>query len=149
MQRSEVNRLMYRWLLDEISLLFTGRKATESEHASAEKCVVEDEEDEDAAISNFAPHGVVTPDTHNSSSVQSVETTQTRDPPLAPVIPMPEPIIHSVLSSPEAVGPRPLFSTEQLGVDRRLLVNRKRQLKMYRVWMQGQFRKPLEGSSQS
>ena len=33
----------------------------------------------------------------------------------------------------------PLFSIKQLGVDRRLLVNRKRQLKMYRVWMQGQF----------
>ena len=35
----------------------------------------------------------------------------------------------------------PLFKIEQLGVDRRLLVNRKRQLKMYRVWMQGKFRK--------
>jgi tRNAThr (cytosine32-N3)-methyltransferase len=35
----------------------------------------------------------------------------------------------------------PLFAINQLGVDRRLLVNRKRQLKMYRVWMQGQFRK--------
>ncbi|EDR13942.1 uncharacterized protein LACBIDRAFT_229586 [Laccaria bicolor S238N-H82] len=37
--------------------------------------------------------------------------------------------------------PHPLFTTEQLGVDRRLIVNRKRQLKMYRVWMQGKFRK--------
>ncbi|EPQ56165.1 methyltransferase [Gloeophyllum trabeum ATCC 11539] len=37
--------------------------------------------------------------------------------------------------------PHPLFATEQLGVDRRLLVNRKRQLKMYRIWMQGKFRK--------
>ncbi|KZP01566.1 methyltransferase [Calocera viscosa TUFC12733] len=37
--------------------------------------------------------------------------------------------------------PHPLFSILQLGVDRRLLVNRKRQLKMYRVWMQGKFRK--------
>jgi tRNAThr (cytosine32-N3)-methyltransferase len=37
--------------------------------------------------------------------------------------------------------PHPLFKIEQLGVDRRLLVNRKRQLKMYRVWMQGKFRK--------
>jgi tRNAThr (cytosine32-N3)-methyltransferase len=34
-----------------------------------------------------------------------------------------------------------LFAAEQLHVDRRLLVNRKRQLKMYRVWLQGQFRK--------
>jgi tRNAThr (cytosine32-N3)-methyltransferase len=37
--------------------------------------------------------------------------------------------------------PRPLFLAEQLGIDRRLLVNRKRQLKMYRVWMQAKFLK--------
>lgn len=37
--------------------------------------------------------------------------------------------------------PHPLFSIAQLGIDRRLLVNRKRQLQMYRVWMQGKFRK--------
>jgi len=39
----------------------------------------------------------------------------------------------------DPVSSHPLFSIKQLGVDRRLLVNRKRQLKMYRVWMQGQF----------
>ncbi|KAG8927134.1 hypothetical protein FRC02_008434 [Tulasnella sp. 418] len=37
--------------------------------------------------------------------------------------------------------PHPLFTITQLGVDRRMLVNRKRQLKMYRVWMQGEFKK--------
>lgn len=35
--------------------------------------------------------------------------------------------------------PHPLFTAEQLGVDRRLIVNRKRRVKMYRVWMQGVF----------
>ena len=35
----------------------------------------------------------------------------------------------------------PGFAAERLGVDRRLLVNRKRELKMYRVWMQGKFRR--------
>jgi tRNAThr (cytosine32-N3)-methyltransferase len=35
------------------------------------------------------------------------------------------------------------FEIEEIGVDRRLLVNRKRQLKMYRVWMQAKFIKPL------
>ncbi|KAJ3074862.1 Methyltransferase-like protein 2-A [Podochytrium sp. JEL0797] len=35
------------------------------------------------------------------------------------------------------------FETVQNVVDRRLLVNRSRQVKMYRVWMQGKFRKPL------
>ncbi|KAL8745724.1 MAG: hypothetical protein Q9190_002163 [Brigantiaea leucoxantha] len=34
------------------------------------------------------------------------------------------------------------FEILSLGVDRRLLVNRQKQLKMYRCWMQGRFRKP-------
>lgn len=38
------------------------------------------------------------------------------------------------------------FETMRLGVDRRLLMNRKRKLKMYRVWMQGIFRKPLDAT---
>ncbi|KAG6381764.1 hypothetical protein JVT61DRAFT_370 [Boletus reticuloceps] len=50
--------------------------------------------------------------------------------------------IHPNLLVPLAsCPPHPLFTIEQLGVDRRLLVNRKRQLKMYRVWMQGKFKK--------
>ncbi|TPX60377.1 hypothetical protein PhCBS80983_g01790 [Powellomyces hirtus] len=35
------------------------------------------------------------------------------------------------------------FTIEQNAVDRRLIVNRSRKLKMYRVWLQGKFRKPL------
>ncbi|RUS18694.1 inner membrane protein import complex subunit Tim54-domain-containing protein [Endogone sp. FLAS-F59071] len=34
------------------------------------------------------------------------------------------------------------FAIEQNAVDRRLIVNRSRKLKMYRVWLQGKFRKP-------
>ena len=37
---------------------------------------------------------------------------------------------------------RPHFEIVDLGVDRRMLVNRQRKLKMYRCWMQGRFRKP-------
>ncbi|KAK3359822.1 S-adenosyl-L-methionine-dependent methyltransferase [Lasiosphaeria hispida] len=36
---------------------------------------------------------------------------------------------------------RPCFEIEDLGVDRRLLVNRAKKLKMYRCWLQGRFRK--------
>jgi tRNAThr (cytosine32-N3)-methyltransferase len=36
------------------------------------------------------------------------------------------------------------FEIESFGVDRRMLVNRQRRLKMYRCWMQAVFRKPLE-----
>ncbi|KAF9991183.1 hypothetical protein BGZ75_002810 [Mortierella antarctica] len=37
------------------------------------------------------------------------------------------------------------FTIEQNAVDRRLIVNRLRKVKMYRVWLQGKFRKPLAG----
>ncbi|KAI8811586.1 S-adenosyl-L-methionine-dependent methyltransferase [Cladochytrium replicatum] len=35
------------------------------------------------------------------------------------------------------------FTIEQNGIDRRLLVNRAKKLKMYRVWLQGKFRKEI------
>ncbi|KAI9775318.1 MAG: hypothetical protein M1839_001302 [Geoglossum umbratile] len=38
-------------------------------------------------------------------------------------------------------GGEDLFEVVNLGVDRRLLVNRQRKLKMYRCWLQGRFRK--------
>ena len=44
-------------------------------------------------------------------------------------------------SDVEGLQPTPAFEIEELGVDRRLLVNRAKQLKMYRCWIQGRFRK--------
>jgi tRNAThr (cytosine32-N3)-methyltransferase len=38
-------------------------------------------------------------------------------------------------------APRPTFEVAHIGVDRRMLVNRQRRLKMYRCWMQAVFRK--------
>lgn len=40
-------------------------------------------------------------------------------------------------------SPKPLFHIVSLGADRRMIVNRKKELKMYRCWMQGHFKKPL------
>ncbi|KAI4184795.1 MAG: hypothetical protein L6R41_004517 [Letrouitia leprolyta] len=39
-----------------------------------------------------------------------------------------------------------LFEIASLGADRRLLINRHKQLKMYRCWMQGRFRKPPQSA---
>jgi tRNAThr (cytosine32-N3)-methyltransferase len=39
------------------------------------------------------------------------------------------------------------FEVIDMGVDRRLLVNRAKQLKMYRCWLQGRFRKPVKKPS--
>ena len=47
--------------------------------------------------------------------------------------------------SNETTEPRPAFDIAHFGVDRRMLVNRQRRLKMYRCWMQAVFKKP--GSS--
>lgn len=46
------------------------------------------------------------------------------------------------LTSNTAPSSKPVFEVVNLGVDRRMLVNRQRKLKMYRCWMQGLFRKP-------
>jgi tRNAThr (cytosine32-N3)-methyltransferase len=43
-------------------------------------------------------------------------------------------------------GPR--FEILDLAVDRRMLVNRQRRLKMYRCWIQGRFRKPVDADEQ-
>ncbi|KAH7391953.1 S-adenosyl-L-methionine-dependent methyltransferase [Pyrenochaeta sp. MPI-SDFR-AT-0127] len=42
--------------------------------------------------------------------------------------------------------PRPAFEVAHIGVDRRMLVNRQRRLKMYRCWMQAVFRKAGQDS---
>lgn len=43
-------------------------------------------------------------------------------------------------------GPSPSFEIAHFGIDRRMLVNRRRRLKMYRCWMQAVFRKPGSAS---
>jgi tRNAThr (cytosine32-N3)-methyltransferase len=66
--------------------------------------------------------------------------------PPSPSSSIPDPSLHVIHPSLQGGSDvlclaHPLFTIMQLGVDRRLLVNRKRQLKMYRVWMQGKFQR--------
>jgi tRNAThr (cytosine32-N3)-methyltransferase len=110
---------------DELALLFTGSSAPTTQiqvhtHESTEA----DEESGDNVVVDGAEDGGA------DLPAPSLDTFPSADP------------IHPSLRDPTALGlSHPLFIVEQLGVDRRLLVNRKRQLKMYRVWMQGKFRR--------
>ncbi|KIK80166.1 hypothetical protein PAXRUDRAFT_833689 [Paxillus rubicundulus Ve08.2h10] len=143
---------VYFFESDELALMFTGSRASPSQ-----KTVRTTEESEESQTSggDFLP----TP----SSPAPHTQLSQPVEPSLASVIQgreldqgapteilstaTPNPAIHPNLLMPLAsCPPHPLFTIEQLGVDRRLLVNRKRQLKMYRVWMQGKFR-ALSGAS--
>lgn len=54
------------------------------------------------------------------------------------------PTPESEATNEAEADPAHRFETVRLGVDRRLLMNRKRKLKMYRVWMQGIFMKPAD-----
>ncbi|KAJ7623703.1 methyltransferase [Roridomyces roridus] len=107
---------VYFFEMDELSLLFTGGRAQPSQEPVLTTTEVFEDDSEDAENQPLSP---------------SLEESP-------PPQPLPEPVIHSsLLASP----PPALFATEQLGIDRRLLLNRKRQVKMYRVWMQAKFRK--------
>jgi tRNAThr (cytosine32-N3)-methyltransferase len=108
---------------DELAVMFTGRVATAAEKTVRTTEVDEDGDDEDgpAPLAPLPPPASAPP---------------SQDPP-----PAPEPPATGICSDTPPPPEHPLFAIAQLGIDRRLLVNRKRQLKMYRVWMQGRFRK--------
>jgi tRNAThr (cytosine32-N3)-methyltransferase len=150
---------------DELALLFTGSPAPPTAHAHAqlqqqahgsalESIEVEvevevevdeengDDEDERLPDGRLASAAAAIPPSLDSDSSSSA----------APICPLPgsspdpDPsprVIHpSLQGGPDVLGlAHPLFTIMQLGVDHRMLVNRKRQLKMYRVWMQGKFQR--------
>lgn len=115
------------WFIDEVSTLFTGESyvsSTSSEQKpQAPIEVVSSGGDEPQ---EQLKSGVATP-------VTSTGSAEAPDPNARRWIP----------AGTEYPGcpSHPLFQVQQLGVDRRLIVNRKRQLKMYRVWIQGKFQK--------
>ncbi|RDB18534.1 tRNA(Thr) (cytosine(32)-N(3))-methyltransferase [Hypsizygus marmoreus] len=129
---------VYFFELDELALLFTGARALAGQ--TTDHTTEELEEDASEASSparpgssNFTEAPISDAPSPSTPISPPTSDSTTRSSPAS---------IHPNLLSPLAdCPPQPLFMTEQLGVDRRLLVNRKRQLKMYRVWMQGKFRK--------
>ncbi|KAK0489294.1 methyltransferase [Armillaria novae-zelandiae] len=111
---------VYFFEIDELSLLFTGSRIPENEHQV--NTTIEDEDGPSGPERDVdaPPEIEIRPTADTPRDIQSTS-------------------IHHSLLTPRLLPP--LFATEQLGVDRRLIVNRKRQIKMYRVWMQGKFRK--------
>ncbi|TFK48441.1 methyltransferase [Heliocybe sulcata] len=137
---------VYFFEIDELALLFTGSRAS----GVNTKETTQVEKDADALPKDVSTMDLTsTPSVSASEEPGNLSSTEkaTDSPAIDPSARanLPPPIIHpSLLSFPlqlPTCSPHPLFSAEQLGVDRRLLVNRKRQLKMYRVWMQGKFKK--------
>lgn len=117
-------------MADELALMFTGSRASPSQITIQTR--EESDPQEDLGPSSSAPQS------HSPAPSLEASVNLSACPPET----APPTAIHPNLLIPLAsCPPHPLFSIEQLGVDRRLLVNRKRQLKMYRVWMQGNFKK--------
>jgi len=137
-------------ILDELSLLFTGSRTPSSQHLTSTTSTQVEDEDSSSTAQPLSPdqHTPITEaplaplaELNATEPLPTLVTseTETTTPSTSAI---PQSTIHPNLLSPLVdCPPQPLFSIEQLGVDRRLIVNRKRQLKMYRVWMQGKFRK--------
>jgi tRNAThr (cytosine32-N3)-methyltransferase len=99
--------------------------------------IVDDDGDSEPT-SLSAPSQVASPTSHTPADTPNPGSDDT---PILPSSGSSSDVHHNLLRPLAHCPPHPLFTIEQLGVDRRLLVNRKRQLKMYRIWMQGKFRK--------
>ena len=140
---------------DELALLFTGSKAPAGSHAKPppfSECSTDPEGDDTVIHSSDPLSSIADPELALTEQTPALPI-QSQEPQIHPLLyPSPGPDL-SVLNHPSDTLPlpacfsHPLFSINQIGVDRRLIVNRKRKVKMYRVWVQGVFKKiQLESS---
>ncbi|KAH9951088.1 methyltransferase [Amylocystis lapponica] len=131
---------VYFFELDELALLFTGSLAPVSAKPNDDVHVVEDAEPPVTPPPGTPCDTSSTPEAPSTVPAQSEAFLQTADR-CSPAIQQGTQLHPSLLPTDSSAAHKPLFAIEQLGIDRRLIVNRKRQLKMYRVWMQAKFRK--------
>ncbi|KAF9232408.1 S-adenosyl-L-methionine-dependent methyltransferase [Melanogaster broomeanus] len=136
---------VYFFESDELALMFTGSRASPSQKTIRTTEETEESQSQEDGTPSIPSPALHTPPPQLSGSQPaglSTEDVYSQETSSDQGATMPKTTIHPNLLTPLAgCPPHPLFAIEQLGVDRRLLVNRKRQLKMYRVWMQGKFRK--------
>lgn len=128
---------VYFFELDELALIFTGSRASPAQKTSTITEIV-DEDGDNEPTSLSAPSQAASPTSHTPADTPNPGSDDTLS---LPSSGSSSDVHHNLLRPLAHCPPHPLFTIEQLGVDRRLLVNRKRQLKMYRIWMQGKFRK--------
>ena len=126
--------------VDELALLFTGSPASPTAQETLESETTTEVDEGNGDDDGEEEEGCEVPAKDDLPASSHIP------PSLDPSLTSPgDPSGHSIhpsLWDPNALElPHPLFTIEQLGVDRRLIVNRKRQLKMYRVWMQGKFQR--------
>jgi tRNAThr (cytosine32-N3)-methyltransferase len=124
---------------DELALLFTGSPAPPPAHSQLQQA---HESSAPSELDDENGDGEDEGDCGAEDEVASPRIPLSLDSP-SPTAPSGDDgSVHVSLRGPDVLGlAHPLFTATQLGVDRRLLVNRKRQLKMYRVWMQGKFQR--------
>ncbi|CDO68799.1 hypothetical protein BN946_scf184805.g8 [Trametes cinnabarina] len=143
---------VYFFELDELALLWTGSPAPASSRECRPVQIVEETDEHSTSDSDPTARSTpfISPNASQGSSPG--RTTPTLAEAEISLNVLSDNAAEHAAQKPGAIHPmltgdlplkkaHPLFSIEQLGVDRRLIVNRKRQLKMYRVWMQGKFRK--------
>ena len=133
-------------VLDELALLFTGAPAPTTSRTEAPIRIIEETDENDDSEPQQSSTPLSPPDISEAQSSSATPLLTDIEASLSPLsadaAQRSAGSVHPILTQPsEGNGGHPLFSIEQLGVDRRLIVNRKRQLKMYRVWMQGKFKK--------
>ncbi|KAI0343332.1 methyltransferase [Trametopsis cervina] len=131
---------VYFFELDELALLFTGAPVPSTFKTSNTEGTIEEDDEQQTSQVNDPVSITATSPAKSDLLSNSFDVAGPSDLPNT----SPHEVasdVHPVLKEKSDATGQAMFAVEQLGVDRRLIVNRKRQLKMYRVWMQGKFRK--------